>query len=418
MAFVREVKPSPRRPWPRWRVYHETADGEVKVGTYDTQRQAEKVRDKVNRYGLDAVVGDQPPPAEDKSQISFGQYVAERWWPAWKPAHPATAVDTRYKLNKRVLPAFESIPLGDLDADMIGTWKGELVTDGLTPQSVNTYLALLSKILNAAVDSDYLERSPLRRKSGAGRVAAARNMPVDKREVWLTRTQLDALADGIDPRYRALVLMAALTGMRWGELIALRWRDPQLESRFNDGAVAGVGRLRITKAVSDPSRAGRGQEKAPKTKAGRREIALDRETVEVLRAHRKLLGGEDDELVFASPGGSRGPGGMLSSNNFNRVWKRALKEVKLDDGWPEYGGLHFHDLRHTHATWLIARHAPLIAVARRLGHASPVITTTVYAPVTELVENGSPTTGTLGIGRRHGSRARKPHRPASATTVD
>jgi integrase len=64
--------------------------------------------------------------------------------------------------------------------------------------------------------------------------------------------------------------MAALTGMRWGELIALRWRDAELRSRFNDGAVAGVGRLRVTKAISDPSRAGRGQEKAPKTRAGRR----------------------------------------------------------------------------------------------------------------------------------------------------
>ena len=148
--------------------------------------------------------------------------------------HPAIAFISTPQGRRVVLGARPRLQI----IDVIGTWKGELVTDGLTPQSVNTYLALLSKILNAAVDSDYLERSPLRRKSGAGRVAAARNMPVDKREVWLTRTQLDALADGIDPRYRALVLMAALTGMRWGELIALRWRDPQLESRFNDGALA------------------------------------------------------------------------------------------------------------------------------------------------------------------------------------
>lgn len=205
VAFIREVKPSPRIPRPRWRVYHETAAGEVKVGTYDTERQAQKVRDQVNRYGLEAVMGQSPPerPAEDKSLTTFGQYVTERWWPAWKTTHPATALDTRYKLNKRILPPFENVPLGELDADMIGAWKGQLVTEGLSPHTVNTYMAVLSKILNAAVDSDYLARSPLRHKSGAGRVAAGRSVSVDKREVWLTREQLDTLADAIDPRYRA-----------------------------------------------------------------------------------------------------------------------------------------------------------------------------------------------------------------------
>jgi integrase len=80
----------------------------------------------------------------------------------------------------------------------------------------NTYLSLLGTILNAAVDDDHLARSPLLRKSGAGRAAATRNQPVRRREVWLTRTQLDRLAEAIDARYRALVLMAVLTGMRWG----------------------------------------------------------------------------------------------------------------------------------------------------------------------------------------------------------
>jgi len=106
---------------------------------------------------------------------------------------------------------------------------------------VNTYLSLLGTILNAAVDDDYLPRSPLMRKSGAGRTAATRNQPVPRREVWLTREQLDRLAEAIDPRYRALVLVAALTGMRWGELVALRWDDPRFDLPLDDGAVAGPG---------------------------------------------------------------------------------------------------------------------------------------------------------------------------------
>jgi integrase len=110
----------------------------------------------------------------------------------------------------------------------------------------------------------------LLRRSGAGRVAIVRNVPVEQREVWLTRAQLDRFVAAHPPRYRALVLTAALTGMRWGELTALRWQDLRLDTPLNDGAVAGVGRVRITRAISDPSRAGRGREKAPKIRAGRR----------------------------------------------------------------------------------------------------------------------------------------------------
>ena len=60
----------------------------------------------------------------------------------------------------------------------------------------------------------YLARSPLVRKSGAGRTAATRNQPVPRREVQLLREQLDRPVEAIDPRCRALVLVAALTGMR------------------------------------------------------------------------------------------------------------------------------------------------------------------------------------------------------------
>jgi integrase len=249
-----------------------------------------------------------------------------------------------------------------------------MIAEGLAPRTVNTYLSLLGTILNAAVDDDYLARSPLLRKSGAGRAAATRNQPVRRREVWLTRTQLDRLANAIKPRYRALVLMAVLTGMRWGELAALRWDDLRLDAPLHDGAVSGSGRVRIARAISDPHRSGRGVEKGPKTEAGIRTIALDQETVDVLRAHRELVGGGAFDRIFTSPGGSRGDGGTLSSNNFARVWKRALRKAGLDHLWPEYGGLRFDDLRHTHATWLIAQRVPMIAVSGRLGHANAVVT--------------------------------------------
>jgi integrase len=87
----------------------------------------------------------------------------------------------------------------------------------------------------------------------------------------------------------------------------------------------------------------------------------------------------------------------VARNNFARVWKRALAKAELAHLWPEYGGLHFHDLRHTHATWLIARRVPMIAIAGRLGHANAVVTMMVYAHVDKLVDRGLLTTGELGL---------------------
>jgi Phage integrase SAM-like domain len=101
--------------------------------------------------------------------------------------------------RKRILPTFGDIPLHDLDASTIGAWKSAMLAEQLSPQTVNTYLSLLGTILNAAVDDDYLTRSPLVRKSGAGRTAATRNQPVPRREVWLLREQLDRLVETIDP---------------------------------------------------------------------------------------------------------------------------------------------------------------------------------------------------------------------------
>jgi integrase len=188
-------------------------------------RLAEAERRAIERTGRQPLPrSTEPDPA--KARTLFGEYVTTKWWPAWKDQHPCSEYGTRKKVEKRILPPFGDIPLRELDPSTIGAWKAAMVAEGLTARTVNTYLSLLGTILNAAVDDDYLARSPLVRKSGAGRTAATRNQPVPRREVWLLREQLDRLADAIDLRYRALVLVAALTGMRWGELVALRWDDP------------------------------------------------------------------------------------------------------------------------------------------------------------------------------------------------
>ena len=399
MAWITPIPPSARYPYERYQVGYQDGKRQRSAGIFPTKRRALAEKRTIERGDRD-----QPQPVADpdpeKANTPFGEYVTTKWWPAWKDQHPSSEYGTRKKVEKRILPVFGDIPIGDLDASTIGAWKAAMVAEGLAARTVNTYLSLLGTILNAAIDDDYLARSPLLRKSGAGRAAATRNQPVRRREVWLTRTQLDRLAEAIKPRYRALVLVAGLTGMRWGELAALRWDDLRLDASLHDGAVSGPGRVRIARALSDPHRSGRGVEKGPKTEAGIRTIALDQETVDVLRAHRELVGGGAFARIFTTTGGSRGDGGTLSSSNFARVWKRALRKAELAHLWPEYGGLRFHDLRHTHATWLIAQRVPMIAVAGRLGHANAVVTMMVYAHVDKLVDRGLLTTDELGLAGR------------------
>jgi integrase len=263
MAWIAIVPPSPRHPHERYQVRYQDGRRQRSAGIFPTIRRAEAEQRALERAGREQLLSQaEPDPA--KSRTMFGEYVTTKWWPAWKDQHPSSEYGTRKKVEKRILPVFGDIPLGELDPSTIGTWKAAMVAEGLRPRTVNTYLSLLGTILNAAVDDDYLARSPLLRKSGTGRTAATRNQPVPRREVWLLREQLDRLAAAIDPRYRALVLVAALTGMRWGELIALRWDDPRFDQPLDDGAVLWPGRLRIARAISDPRRTGQGVEKDPR----------------------------------------------------------------------------------------------------------------------------------------------------------
>ena len=150
--------------------------------------------------------------------------------------------------------------------------------------------------------------------------------------------------------------------MRRGELLALRWQDVKL-----DGAVVTVAR-----SLEHTTRHGY-RFKTPKTRAGRREIPIPAETVEVLRNHRRqvlelrmALGMgklEPEALVFC-----RLDGQPLPPNHVTARWREAVG-----------GKWKFHALRHTHASALIAGGIDVVTVSARLGHSNPTITLKVYA---------------------------------------
>jgi integrase len=168
-------------------------------------------------------------------------------------------------------------------------------------------------------------------------------------------------------RLACLVTVALTTGMRLGELLALRWDDVDLEKQV----------LQVRSTVDYVP--GRGRvESEPKTEAGKRRIVLPQMTVEALkqqRAHQleaRLGAGttwQERGLVFANRNG-----GYFSRARLYANFKKLLKEAGLPD-------MHFHDLRHSAATILLSMGAPAKVVQEILGHANFGTTMNIYGHV-------------------------------------
>jgi integrase len=161
----------------------------------------------------------------------------------------------------------------------------------------------------------------------------------------------------------ALATVALGTGMRRGEMLALRWQDVDM----NDAV------LRVERSLEQTTKHGL-VFKAPKTKHGRRTVTLPPTTVTELRTHWRLQqefrlatgqGRANDGLVFSENDGS-----PRSPNAVTKAWSKAMEKAGIEAT--------LHSLRHTHASTLIASGLDVLTISRRLGHGSPAITLKVY----------------------------------------
>ena len=290
MAWIVKIPPSPRHRRIRWQVRYQDGSHERSAGIYLTRPEAVAAKHAIER-------GEPPAPTAPESArdtTPFGAYATQMWWPAWSLTHPRSDRSVKAKVNARILPAFGDLALNQVGVDLIGRWTQTLAADGLSPTSIRTYRALLGLILNAAVTDGRLPHAPTLPAQPIGR-------PARSGQVWLTRVQLDQLADAIEPRYRALVLTAAHTGARWSELVALRWEDFRPDLPLNDGAVAGPGRLKLRRPATNPTGRKRESEGETRRLSIHRTIALDQQAIDVLRTHREQFDGHARARIFHQP---------------------------------------------------------------------------------------------------------------------
>ncbi|MGH3755045.1 MAG: tyrosine-type recombinase/integrase [Pseudonocardiaceae bacterium] len=274
-------------------------------------------------------------------RVSFAEF-GERWIKEHRLGE-RTREEYLSLWRHHVAPFLGSIELAEFSTGTIRSWRAELLREGRSEDRATKAYRLVRAIFNTAVDDGRIKRNPCRIK-GAGEHRTAERPTA-------TVSQVYALSERMPDRFRVLVLAAAFTGLRWGELIALRRCDIDLTQRV----------LYVRRRLAQLNRGGM-QAGPPKSAAGVRNVALPAVLVDELRQHLEQYAGPGAEgLVFRGEKGA-----MLRRGNFGRSTQWPV--VVVAAGLPT--GFHFHDLRHTGNQLAANSGATTRELMHRMGHGS------------------------------------------------
>lgn len=262
-----------------------------------------------------------------------------------------TLSDYRSALRVHLVPFFASRTLNAIDERLVEAFLQTKLRDGKAAKSIDNWLTLLGAIFR------YAERRGWARNNPVALVDKPRN-PTRTHEIrYLELHELETLINGVlgdelGGMERVLYRCAAMTGMRRGELLALRWRDVDWAQ----------GVIRVRRSFT------RGEFATTKSRRSSRAVPLADQLAATLEAHFKNSRFKrDDDLVFAHPA----TGGPYDPSKLQKRFKAAAARAGLRPA-------RFHDLRHTFGTQMAAAGAPLRAVQEWLGHRD-FRTTLIYA---------------------------------------
>jgi len=302
------------------------------------------------------------------TKASVREYLTKEWLPAVKATiRPSTYNSYVQHVECHVAPHIGSVKLAKLTGSQVNALYAKLAETGkkdgktgLSPMTVHHVHSCLHKACKDAVRWGHLPRNPL----DAADPPRKKGDDTKEMRTW-TKEQLKAFLEAVaDERLSALWHTIAMTGMRRGEAIGLRWSDVDLENA----------RLSVRRALIPINRDV--VVSAPKTAKGRRVIAVDPGTVEVLKrqAARQLDEQLDQGVTWVETGlvFTRENGEALDPESVSRYFRQAVKQSMLPQ-------IRLHDLRHTHATLALQAGIHPKVVSERLGHATIAITLDTYS---------------------------------------
>jgi integrase len=273
---------------------------------------------------------------------------SERWLKTRTDLRATTHARLTGVVRLHVVPRFGGRRLSSLSNAEIRQWAASMTADGAGTTTVRKSLFALRQMLDAAVADRRLAVNP----------AATVPLPAEKvtEQRYLSREEVDGLAEVIAPEFRAFVLLGAYAGLRWGEMAGLRRRRVDvLRSRVTIAETA----VQVSGAITFGE---------PKTPKSRRTVPVARSIMREVEQHLgEHVGPDADALVFTAS-----QGGPLYRATFHRhVWAPAVRASGLD-------GLRVHDLRHSFVSIMVAAGANPKAVSTWAGHSSVSFTLDRY----------------------------------------
>ena len=323
--------------------YRDPAGTKRTAGTYASRREAVKAGRRVDGRVED---GTWINPAAGR--ITFRDYVEQTWWPS-RHLEVSTRAAYRSYLDRHFIPFFGHRPMSSIGPSTVQAWVTQASAEGLSSRSLTKYHVMLHGIFKRAVRDRVILHNP----------CADTELPkVAPRKVRiLTPEEFERLLAEIPERFNDLVRTDIETGLRWGELVALRPRHVDFLRRL----------LSVEETVVEVSKrnspTGERMVFKPYPKDDEfRTLRVSQDLLDLLARRIERMGLGRDDLLFPSTQ-QRGEV-PLSRNTFRtRYWLPALARAGIDFQ------VRFHDLRHAHASWLLAGGADLKAVMERLGHA-------------------------------------------------
>ncbi|HVA43095.1 MAG TPA: site-specific integrase [Acidimicrobiales bacterium] len=352
MASIRQ------KPSGTWEARYRDPSGRQRAAAFRTKTEARRY---LERVGTDKQRGDYLDPTLARTRFEDW---AEEWLATTVQLKPKTQVGYKSMLNSHVLPAFSGYAVGSIDQPMVRRFIANMSAADAAPGTIRAARKILRLVLSTAVSGGALRANPC-----VG-VKVARSARAEMH--FLSADQVATLAEAIAkppvvsgggehrrvsyPEYEMLVTFAAYSGLRAGEIGALRVGRLDLLS----------GHVEVAETVSEVP--GHGLVFGPPKTYEHRRVPIPRFLCEALAEHLAGRAVDAESFVFLGP-----DGGALRHNNFYaRHFKPAVARADVP------AGLRFHDLRHTYAALLIAQGAHVRAMMERLGHSSVTVTLNTY----------------------------------------